>query len=129
MSTLWTPGGEPEPSGSSEPSDEELAAAQEQLDRIRDELAKTPVRDVVANHAIGLWQLAVLHLGLDRPGATPNLDEAKLAIDAMASLVEGLVDRLGDHAEPLKDALTNLRIAFVRLGDDAPSESTGDAGD
>lgn len=126
MSTLWTPQGE-HPTGdeaegfgdggSGEGGDE---AAREQLARIRAELVSTPVRDVVANHAIGLWQLALIHLGLDDESSEPDLAEAKLAIDAMASLVEGLVDRLGDHAEPLAAALTNLRMAFVRVSDESP---------
>ena len=30
--------------------------------RVRAELAATPVVDIVANHAVGLWQLALLHL-------------------------------------------------------------------
>lgn len=121
MSTLWTPGGDG-PAGDDGPSpedDEAAEAAREQLERVREELAQTPVADIVVNHAIGLWQLAVLHLDLDRPEAGANLPEAKLAIDAMASLVEGVVDRLGDHAEPLKDALTNLRMAYVRVSGDA----------
>lgn len=125
MSTLWTPSGE-QPA-EAEPGSPEQAAAREQLGRIREELAETPVRDIVVNHAIGLWQLAILHLGLDDPDAKPNLTEAKLAIDALASLVDGVLDRLGEHADPLKDALTNLRIAFVRVSED--TATSGDTGD
>ena len=53
----------------------------------------------IANHAIGLFQLAALHLS-QRP---PNLEEAPLAIDAMGALVEGLAGRLGEDEAPLKD--------------------------
>lgn len=134
MGTIWTPGGErpvgeggagDEPAGAEHeaPSEEELAAAREKLRQVRDELAQTPVRDIVANHTIGLWQLAVLHLGLDQEEGTdahpPDLAEAKLAIDAMASLVEGVTDRLGDHAAPLQTALADLRLAYVRVSRDA----------
>jgi hypothetical protein len=77
-------------------------------------LAQTPVRNIIANHAIGLWELAVLHLGLG--GASEvNLDEAALAIDAMSALVEGLGDRLGEHVTPLREALSQLRVAFVQI--------------
>lgn len=135
MNTLWTPSGE-EPAGtasgpagpeSQEPSPEEVTAAREQLERVRAELAQTPVADIVANHAIGLWQLAVLHMAIDTEDAEPNLPEAKLAIDAMSSLVEGVVDRLGEHTEPLRQALTNLRLAYVRVSQEA--ESTNAEGD
>jgi hypothetical protein len=73
----------------------------------------------VANHAVGLFQLAALHLN-QRP---PNLDEGRLAVDALGALVEGLAGRLGDEEAPLRDALSQLRLAFVQLqrDGDAPS--------
>jgi hypothetical protein len=82
--------------------------------RVRAELAATPVADIVANHAVGLWQLAVLHLTPEGDEA-PRLDEAGLAIDALAALVEGLGERLGHNAEPLRDALAQLRLAYVQV--------------
>jgi hypothetical protein len=82
----------------------ELAAAQ-------DELARTPARVVVVNHVVGLFQLATIHLGRQ----PPNLDDGRLAIDAMAALVEGLSGRLGDDEQSLVDALSQARLAFVSL--------------
>jgi hypothetical protein len=90
------------------------AEVHEELRRVRAELAGTPVADLVANHAIGLWQLAVLHLTPEE-GDPVRLDEASLAIDAMAALVEGLGDRLGESAQPLREALAQLRMAFVQM--------------
>jgi hypothetical protein len=131
VSTIWTPGGEhrprsePVPSGpeASRPpgaargdgadradlTDEELEA---ELATAREQLRRTPVADIVANHAIGLWQLAILHLG-DATEGGPNLREAQLAIDAMAAIVEGLAGSLGENEQPLRDALANVRMAFV----------------
>jgi hypothetical protein len=125
VSSLWTPSGdhlpEPDPGhesppegGRDEASPDEAAIAAE-MERVRAELAATPVADIVANHAVGLWQLAVLHLTPD--DGVPNLVEAALAIDAMAGLVDGLGDRLGENAEPLRDALAQLRLAFVQVRD------------
>ena len=129
MSGLWTPSGEHVPSGDVEPEtgddfggdyaddlDEELTEEEvaEELRRVRAEISSTPVADIVANHAVGLWQLAVLHL-TPEAGAEPRLDEAGLAIDALAALVDGLGDRLGEHAQSLRDGLTQLRLAFVEL--------------
>jgi hypothetical protein len=125
VSTLWTPGGEHEPSeqqgerrapqapagAAGDVTDEE---AREQLRQLREQLAATPVADIVANHAIGLWELAVLHLS-PQEGDLPNLEEAQLAIDAMGALVEGLGERLGRHEQPLRDALSQLRLAFVEM--------------
>ncbi|HZP30436.1 MAG TPA: hypothetical protein VFC99_15900 [Acidimicrobiia bacterium] len=120
MSGLWTPSGEHVPGGGDEP-DEELADDEltdeevaDELRRVRAEISSTPVADIVANHAVGLWQLAVLHL-TPEGGAEPRLDEAGLAIDALAALVDGVGDRLGEHAGSLRDGLTQLRLAYVQV--------------
>lgn len=122
MSSLWTPGGErpvgrpePEPAaeaaGPDELSPEEQAQLAEQMAAVQQELLGTPVSVVVANHAVGLFQLAALHLN-QRP---PDLEEGRLAVDAMGALVEGLSGRLGDDEASLKEALAQLRLAFVQL--------------
>jgi hypothetical protein len=119
VSTIWTPSGEHSPdeqpgSGGEEVGAPSDAAVAEELRRVRAELAATPVIDLIANHAVGLWQLAVLHL-VPEEGEEPRLEDASLAIDALAALVEDLGDRLGVHAEPLRDALSQLRLAFVSI--------------
>ena len=64
-------------------------------------LAEVPAEVVVANHVMGLYELAAIHLG----AAPPDLGQAALAIDAVACLVEGLGDRLGpDAADPARRA-------------------------
>jgi hypothetical protein len=108
MSSLWTPGGD-EPVGSA-PTDDERALAEE-LAAMQAELAQTPASVVVANHAVGLFQLAAIHLN-QRP---PNLEDGRLAIDALGALVEGLKGRLGDEEEALVEALAQVRMAFVSL--------------
>jgi hypothetical protein len=130
MSGLWTPSGEHVPESergeraqSGGPSEAERAELEAELRRVRAEIASTPAVDIVANHAIGLWQLAVLHLNPDE-GQSPNLSEAAVAIDAMGGIVDALGDRLGDHAAPLRDAVTQLRLAFVEV----QRRATGTAG-
>ena len=125
MSRLWTPGGEEEPDPQPSPEGAAAAAeagaqgpdeeaAREQLRQLREQLANTPVADIVANHVIGLWELAVLHLSPEE-GTSADLEEAQLAIDAVGAVVEGLDDRLGRHQEPLREALAQLRLAFVQI--------------
>jgi len=129
VSSLWTPSGEhrPDPAESGAPGGDagaggggggppDEAAVAEELRRVRAELAATPVVDLIANHAVGLWQLAVLHL-IPEGDEAPRLTDASAAIDALAGIVEGLGDRLGRHAEPLRDALAQLRMAFVQVRD------------
>jgi hypothetical protein len=124
MSTIWTPSGErpirreteperpasPPPQGMGDPgemSEEELRAHMAEVQR---QLLETPVSVVIANHCIGLFQLAVLHL----EQSPPNMAEAKLAIDALGAIVEGLGPRLGQEEAPLREALTQLRLGFVQ---------------
>jgi hypothetical protein len=102
-------------------TDDERRQAEAELARVRAEVRATPVRDLVANHAIGLWQLALIHLALGEEGGEPDLAEAKLAVDALAALVEGVGDDLGDHGPTLRDALTSLRLAYVQRSGDGPA--------
>ena len=106
MSSLWTPGGERERPPT--PDEQELAA---ELAAMQEDLAKTPASVIITNHAIGLFQLAAIHLNRE----PPNLDEARLAIDAFAALVEGLGDRLGDDHMALVEALGQIRMAYVSM--------------
>lgn len=129
MSTLWTPSGERGPSdqgSGDDASGNEPAASADEIEALRAVHAKlvaTPVEDVVANHALGIWQLALVHLGVitppdadGRPPA-PNLAAAAFAIDALAALVEGLGERLGEHEPVLRDALTQAQMLFVEVSD------------
>jgi hypothetical protein len=78
---------------------------------LQDRLARTPAEVVVANHAYALFELAALHLSLQ----PPQLDQARLAIDAFGALVDGLGARLGQHAAELSSGLGQLRMAFVQI--------------
>ena len=91
---------------------------------LRDRLARTPAEVVVANHAYGLFELAALHLSLE----PPQLGQARLAIDALAALVEGLGPRLGQPAPELVEGLSNLRMAFVRIAGAQPRAGTRRSG-
>ena len=84
----------------------------EELARTRQRLLSEPAEQVVVNHAIGLYELGAIHL---LSAAPPNLPEAALAIDALACLIEGLQGRLGEGEAVLRDALSNIRMAFVQI--------------
>ena len=126
MSSLWTPSGErpvgrsadpaPPAGGPEAPSEAELSA-------LRDQLARTPAAVVVTNHCLGLWELAALHLSL----SPPQLDEAAIAIDALGAVVDRLEGRLGDEESTLRDALAQLRLAFVQVKAAADAEGPGPA--
>lgn len=100
------PPGEPEPALS-----EEDQAARAELDELRRQLAATPAEVVVANHCYGLFELAAVYLSQSPPSLFP----ARLAIDALGLLVEGLGERLGEAEGPLREAVAQVRLAYVQL--------------
>ena len=90
---------------------DELADIEAAMSEARARLLEVPADVVVTNHVMGLYELAAIHLSTD----PPNLEDASLAIDAVGCLVEGLGDRLGDEATTMRDALANIRMAYVSL--------------
>jgi hypothetical protein len=131
--SLWTPGGEHPvdrggsgsgsggPGGGPEgPGDAPRLSAEQQLEAeqiaaevqaVREQLAQVPAAMVIANHAMGCYELAAIHLS-NQP---PKLDEAKLAIDAFGALLGAVAGRLGPDEVTLNDALAQLRLAFVQV--------------
>jgi hypothetical protein len=103
---------------------EEQAELAGQLDELRRQLLGTPAEVVVANHAYGLFELAAIHLS-QRP---PGLEQARLAVDAMAALVEGLTGRLGDAERSLREAMAQIRLAFVQISESSPA-TDGEGGE
>ncbi len=91
----------------------------------RARLAEVPAEVVVTNHVMGLYELAAIHLSSD----TPDLVSAALAIDAMSAVVDGLGDRLGDDAQTMRDALANIRMAFVSVQAQTGQADPGGAAD
>jgi hypothetical protein len=91
--------------------DDGLADIERAMAEAKSRLADVPAEVVVTNHVMGLYELAAIHLS----ASPPNLTDASLAIDAVGLLVEGLGDRLGDEAPTMRDALANIRLAFVQI--------------
>ena len=126
---MWSGGGRPhfasvvvgrvahvtdESSGEPSAHDDPATALDDAHQAVRDaqaRLAEVPVEIVITNHVMGLYELAAIHLSAD----PPDLRSAAMAIDAVACLVEGLGARLGDDAPTMRDALANIRLAFVQV--------------
>jgi hypothetical protein len=82
----------------------------EAIAEARQRLAEVPASVVVTNHAMGLFELAAIHLSAD----PVRLADAQLAIDALGLMVDGLGERLGEHYETLQAALGNIRLVYVQ---------------
>lgn len=148
MSSIWTPSGEysvPDDDpraraaspgsggfeeapfdGASDVSAEEVAAVRQ----IHMQIRSTPAVDVVANHAVQLFELALVYLGVATPPdelgrvPMPDLAQAGVAIDAMQMLVDGFGSRWGDHEETLREGLGQIQMLYVQVADqlgDSPS--------
>jgi uncharacterized protein with GYD domain len=136
--SLWTPGGEhpvdpsrsPDgaPGGAPEGFEQltpeqaaEMEAMQAEMAQVRAQLLEAPASVVLANHAMGIYELAAIHLTSD----SPHLAEASLAIDALAALVEGLEGRLGEPEATLREALAQLRAAYLEVRSRAGGDDSG----
>jgi hypothetical protein len=103
-----------------------LGDAEQAIEDARRRLAAVPAEVVVTNHVMGLYELAAIHLA----SSPPDLPGASLAIDAVGTLVDGLGDRLGPDTPTLRDALANIRMAFVSVKSAAAADATaGEATD
>jgi hypothetical protein len=125
--SLWTPGGEhpvdrggaaggagrPSPMAPDLSPEQEAEAQQiaAEMQQVRDQLSQVPAAVVIANHAMGCYELAAIHLSNE----PPRLDDAQLAIDAFAAILGAIEGRLGPDEATLQDALAQLRLAFVQV--------------
>jgi hypothetical protein len=91
--------------------DDQLHDAETALAEARARIAETPANIVIVNHVMGMYELAAIHLS----ASPPRLPEAALAIDAVACVLEGLGERLGEEFSTLTEALANIRLAFVQI--------------
>ena len=94
---------------------EQARAMAAELAAARERLSQTPAAEVIANHVMGIYELAAIHLSND----VPNLSEAKVAIDAMSGIVASLVGRLGENETVIKDALQQIQMAYVQMTDNS----------
>lgn len=121
--SIWTPSGEHEIPDSQNPesdldstapteaSPEQQEAMAREFEETRQKIADAPPEQIIATHVIGLYELAFIHLRQD----PPNLEAAKLAIDALGSIVDGVGERLGEYGGAMQNALTEIQMAYVKV--------------
>lgn len=152
MSSLWTPDGErivpprsDEPTNDGPATGDALRAAAAQLGvdldslspdevaELRDELAammkaraemaETPAHDMLANHLMRLFDLAVIYLEAE----PPRFSDAATVIESFRAVVDNVGERLGPHRSLLQEALSQVQMVFVqvkRAADAAEQEAT-----
>lgn len=101
---------------------EQLVAEMAEMQR---QLLGVPAEVIVVNHARGLLELAIMHLNQPEP----RFEDARLAIDAFAAILDSTGDRLGEDGDYLRQVLTQVQIAFVqRQSDTAGTDAGPDSG-
>ena len=94
---------------SQQPTEEELRAALEA------ELSQVHVGDVVAQTIVSLINLGARRGGLvEVPDEERDLGQLALAIEAIRRLFPLIEEPLGENAGQIKDALSQLQLAFAQ---------------
>lgn len=106
----------------SELSEEDRQAAEQmiaEMAEVRRQIVSVPANQIVANHLVGLYELATAHLSQPEP----NFAEASLAIDAVAAVLNATEGRLGESEEQMRQALVVVQTLFVRRKDQIEKEN------
>lgn len=103
-----------------QPTEEELRAAYEA------QIKKVRIEHVLLEHVV-----TVANLGLRRTGLAPGTEDERdpeqvqLAIETIRTLLPLLEQSMPEHAGQLRDALSQLQFAFVKIGGTEPGAAAG----
>ena len=115
----------PDPTSASrpEPTEEELRAAYEA------EIKKIRVEHVLLENVVTLINLGMRRTGLT-PGTEPERDpeQVRLAIEAVRAVAPLIEQVAPAQAGPIRDALSQLQLAFVRIGGRPAPSASGPGG-
>jgi hypothetical protein len=105
-------------SATDQPSEEELRAAYEA------ELKKIRVEQILLEQVVTLVNLGMRKTGM-APGTEDerDLDQVRIAIESVRALTPLLEQAAPEQAQPIRDALSQLQLAYVRLGGGAQAPS------
>jgi len=113
---------DPVPPAHGEPTEEEMRAV------LEEELKRVRIEQVVTEATVSILNVAVLRAGLV-PGSEgeQDLGQTRMGIEAVRALLPLVEQALGaEQARPIRDALSQLQMAYVRAvggaepGADAP---------
>ena len=108
-----------------QPTEEEMRAA------LEEELKRVRVEQVVTEATVSILNVAVLRAGLV-PGSEGerDLDQTRMGIEAVRALLPLVEQALGaEQARPIRDALSQLQMAYVQAVQAVSAEPSADAGE
>jgi len=114
----------PDPNDPDAYSDEELRAAYEA------ELARIRVDDVLIQTVVSLLNLGARRAGLTdaADGEEPDFEQVRLAIEGARALLPLVEPTLGPDVKQVRDALSQLQLAYARSGAKPPAGAPAAAG-
>ncbi len=95
-------------------SEEDIAELQSELTQMmqaRQQMAQTPAADMLANHLMRLFDLAVIYLEAD----PPRFGDAATVIESFRAVVDNVGPRLGQNQPVLQEALSQMQMVFVQV--------------
>jgi hypothetical protein len=107
-----------------QPTEEEMRAA------LEEELARVRVEQVVTEAAVSILNVAVMRAGLV-PGRedAADLRQVRFGIEAVRALLPLVEQAVGaEQAKPIRDALSQLQLAYVRATEAGTPASESEAG-
>ncbi len=102
-------------------TEEELRAAYEE------ELARIRVEDILIQTVVSLLNLAARRAGLTGGDEEPDFEQVRQAIDGTKALLPLVEPTLGADAKQVRDALSQLQLAYARSGATPPPGAPGTA--
>jgi hypothetical protein len=102
--------------GGAQPSEQELRQAYEQ------QIKQIRVEQLLLENVV-----TILNLGMRRTGLAPgtederDLGQVRAAIESVRGVLPVLEQSMPQQAGPIRDALSQLQMAFVKLGGQAPA--------
>lgn len=118
------PGNDPGSGPGPEPTEEELRAAyEEQIKRVR-------VEHILLEHVVTL-----INLGMRRTGLTSgtederDADQVRLAVESVRALLPLVEQSAPKQAGPIREALSQLQLAYVKIGGQADSPAAAPPGE
>jgi hypothetical protein len=100
-------------------SEDELRAAYEA------ELARIRVEDILVQTVVSLLNLAARKAGLTGGDEEPDFEQVRQAIDGTQALMPLVEPMLGPDAKQVRDALSQLQLAYARSGARRPAGAPG----
>ncbi|MCW2951683.1 MAG: hypothetical protein JWQ48_853 [Conexibacter sp.] len=112
-----------QPQDQGQPTEEEMRAA------LAEELRRVRVEQVVMEATVSILNVAVMRAGLV-PGSENerDLDQVRFGIEAVRGLLPLVEQVAGDQARPIRDALSQLQMAYVQAREESGGEPGGPAG-